>query len=162
VAVERTDGPTALVLSRQGLPVLDETVDRAREGVAQGAYVLAESGDGRADLTLVATGSEVSLILAAREKLAADGITSRVVAMPSWELFDRQPDDVRARVLPRDMPTLAVEAGVSRGWRDYVGESGAVHAIDRFGASAPGRVVAEQYGLTPEEVARRARELLEG
>jgi transketolase len=160
VAVERSDGPTALVLSRQGLPVLEGTASGAADGVARGAYVVAEAAGGAADLTLVATGSEVSLALAARDLLAADGLAARVVSMPSWELFDRQPADYRSATLPTEVPTLAVEAGVSRGWREYVGASGAVHAVDRFGASAPGKVVAQHYGFTAEAVAAAARELL--
>jgi len=160
VAVERTDGPTALILSRQGLPVLEGTVEGAGPGVARGAYVLADVDGRAADLTLVATGSEVSLAVAARDLLAGDGLAVRVVSMPSWELFDRQPAAYRQQVLPTDVPTLAVEAGVRHGWREYVGARGAVHGIDRFGASAPGKVVAQHYGFTPEAVAGRARELL--
>ena len=162
VALERTDGPTALILSRQGLPVLEGTAGQAAAGVARGAYVLSDGDEGPADLTLVASGSEVSLAIAARDLLAATGIAVRVVSMPSWELFDAQPADYRSRVLADGVPTLAVEAGVGRGWREYVGSRGAVHGIDRFGASAPGKVVAQHYGFTAEAVAAAARELLRG
>jgi transketolase len=162
VALERTDGPTALILSRQGLPVLEGTAGQAAAGVACGAYVLSDGDEGPADLTLVASGSEVSLAIAARDLLAATGIAVRVVSMPSWELFDAQPADYRARVLADGVPILAVEAGVGRGWREYVGSRGAVHGIDRFGASAPGKVVAQHYGFTAEAVAAAARELLRG
>ena len=157
-ALERERGPSALVLSRQGLPVLETA---SVDGVARGAYVLVEAAAGGPRLVLVASGSEVSLALAARALLEAEGVAVRVVSMPSWELFDDQDEAYRREVLPPGVPTLAVEAGVSRGWRDYVGASGDVVGLDRVGASAPGRVVAEKLGFSAEIVAERARRLLD-
>jgi transketolase len=150
------DGPTAIILTRQNVPVLDATAARAPEGVPRGAYTLVdESGD--LDLVLIGTGSEVHLCVDAREQLEADGLSVRVVSMPSWELFAEQSDEYRDRVLPPGVPTLAVEAGASLGWERYADD---VIAIDRFGASAPGSVVLAELGYTPENVVARARALL--
>ena len=159
------DGPTALVLSRQSLPVLDGTADAA-EGVARGGYVLADS-QGSPDVVLVGTGSEVSLCLAAARLLAGESeagtggepIAARVVSLPSWDLFAEQTDAYRAEVLPPTVPRLAVEAAASFGWERYVDD---VVAIDHFGASAPGDEVLAHFGFTPENVASRARALLAG
>ena len=166
VALAERDRPVALVLSRQDLPVFDRTGPglAGAEGVARGAYVLAEApGDPLAppDLVLLATGSEVALCLAAREQLAVRGIRARVVSMPSWELFDEQPVEYRAAVLgPPGVPRLAVEAGVGLGWSTYTGERGAMLGINRFGASAPGREVLQHYGFSVEHVVERALALL--
>jgi transketolase len=150
------EGPTAIVLTRQKTPVLEGTAERAPHGVAAGAYVLA--GDGAApDVVLIGTGSEVAVCFAARELLAARGLSVRVVSMPSWELFEAQPADVRAEVLPPGLPTLAVEAASPFGWERYADD---VVGIDRFGASAPGEVVLAELGFTPEHVAARALVLL--
>lgn len=152
------DGPTALVLSRQGVPVLEDTA--GNDGVSRGAYVLAEAGtatDVLADLTLVGTGSEVSVCLEAAELLAAEGLAVRVVSMPCWEDFDEQDEAYQAEVLPGEVPTLAVEAGVSFGWDRWADDS---VSIDRFGASAPGDVVLNELGINPTNVAERARILL--
>jgi transketolase len=150
-------GPTALLLTRQKVPVLDGTAEHAMQGVAQGAYVLVpESGDAL-DVVLIGTGSEVSLCVTAREQLAARGVSARVVSMPSWDLFEAQTDAVRAEVLPPAVPTLAVEAGVRFGWERYADE---VVSIDRFGASAPGEVVMRELGITPEHAVERALALL--
>jgi transketolase len=148
LALQRTDGPTLLALSRQKLPVLPSggAVDR-------GAYVL-EDGT---DVTLIGTGSEVSLCLAAREALAKGGISAHVVSMPSWELFRAQPLGYRDEVLPPGTPRIAVEAGSPMGWREWADTE---IALDRFGASAPGDVVLEKFGFTAEGVASKARELL--
>jgi transketolase len=145
------DGPTALVLSRQALPVLDpDTVD-----VDTGAAVL-RAGD---DAVIVATGSEVELALRAAELLAADGITARVVSLPSWEVFRAQADTVRQAILPPGIPSLAVEAASPQGWRDLVDD---VVGLDRFGASAPAPVLFAELGFTPEAVAERVRRLVAG
>jgi transketolase len=150
------DGPTALILTRQKLPVLGNTAERAADGVPRGAYALVdEEGDG-IDLVLIGTGSEVSLCVAALDLL--DGLSVRVVSMPSWELFAAQPDDYREQLLPADIPTLAVEAGATFGWERYADD---VIGIDHFGASAPGPVAMERFGFTPEHVAARARALVE-
>ncbi len=166
VALAERDRPVALVLSRQDLPVFDRVGQGLAdaEGVVRGAYVLADApGDPStpSDLVLLGTGSEVALCLSAREQLAAHGIRTRVVSMPSWELFDEQPVDYRAAVLgPVGVPRLAVEAGVCQGWSRYTGEWGAMLGIQRFGASAPGREVLRHYGFTVEDVVTRALALL--
>jgi len=158
-AVERS-GPTALVLSRQKLPVLDGAAVPA-DGVARGAYVLREPDATTLDAILIGTGSEVSLCLEAADLLARDGVAVRVVSLPSWERFARQPQDFRDGVLAPDVPAkLSVEAGSPLGWSQWVGERGASIALDRFGASAPGPEVLAQLGFTPERVAARAQELI--
>ncbi len=160
VALERTTGPTALVLTRQKLPILFETRRPYQDTVARGAYILADSS-GVPDLLLVASGSEVHLALAARDILAGQGIGVRVVSMPSWELFDAQPQEYRDKVLPPLVTArLAIEAGATQGWEKYVGSAGAVLGLDRFGASAPYKVLMEKFGFTAEAVAARARQLL--
>ena len=152
VAVD-VDGPVGLVLSRQDLPVLEGTA--GNEGVLRGAYVLRDVADPQ--LVLIGTGSEVSVCVDAADALAADGINARVVSMPSWELFEDQDEAYRDSVLPVELPTLAVEAGASLGWDRY---ADAVVAIDRFGASAPGKVALENLGINADNVAALARELL--
>ena len=153
VAVE-SEGPTALILTRQGVPVLEGT--RA-DAVAAGGYAISEPDD--PGLTLVGTGSEVSVCCDAAALLAADGISARVVSLPSWELFAEQPDSEQARVLRPDLPSLAVEAGSTMGWRRWTDDA---VGIDRFGASAPGAVVMEKLGISAPNVAGRARALLAG
>ncbi len=152
--------PVALVLTRQKLPVLDPQRDLVAEGVPRGAYILAEADRETPDVILIATGSEVRLAVGARERLVAEGITARVVSMPSWELFDEQAAEYRQHVLPPGVPKLAVEAGITRGWRDYVGDDGDVIGLDRFGASAPGEIVMERLGFTVDHVVERARRLI--
>jgi transketolase len=150
------DGPTALVLTRQKVPVLANTADRAVVGVPRGAYTLIDEEDEGLDLVLIGTGSEVSLCVDALDLL--DGLSVRVVSMPSWDLFAAQPDAYRDQVLPTDVPTLAVEAGTTFGWERYADDA---IGIDHFGASAPGPVAMAQFGFTPEHVAARARALVE-
>ncbi len=152
------DGPTALILTRQKIPVLDGTAERAAAGVPAGAYVLVPENRDRADLVLIGTGSEVQVCVAARELLAAQGIAARVVSMPSWSLFELQSHEYRREVLPPGVPTLAVEAGVSFGWERYADD---VVSIDRFGASAPGEIVMRELGITPEHAVERALALLD-
>ncbi|NOZ95963.1 MAG: transketolase, partial [Acidobacteria bacterium] len=158
-AVEHWQGPVALVLSRQGLPVLSGTAELAPAGVARGAYVLAEASGAAPQVILAATGSELHLAAAAREELEAAGLPTRLVSMPSLELFDAQPETSRHEVLPPGLPVVAVEAGVTRGWRDYVGDGGAVIGMDRFGASAPGGELMVRFGFTVDNVVRVAREV---
>ena len=160
VALERVDGPTALLLSRQGLPVLEGAIERGSDGVAHGAYTIAECECGTPDIVVVATGGEVSLALEARVELAKEAIHARVVSMPSWELFFDSPEDYRRSILPPAVPRLAVEAGVTLGWRDVVGSDGAVIGIDRYGASGPGAEVAQRLGISVEAIVARARELV--
>ena len=160
LALERK-GPAALILSRQGLPVIDD-VERTRAGVARGAYVLADADSGRPDVVLLATGSEVSLALAARDLLSERGVRARVVSMPSWELFEEQTQAYRDEVLPPSVRArLAIEAASPHGWHKYVGDRGDIVGMDRFGASAPAKVLFEQFGFTPEAVAERAAALLD-
>jgi transketolase len=154
------DGPTAFILTRQGLPVLEGSAERSPDGLPRGAYTLVdETGKGAAppDLVLLGTGSEVQLCVAAGERLTGDGLSVRVVSMPSWELFAAQSDEYRADVLPPGVPTLSVEAGVTLGWERYADDA---VGIDHFGASAPGGVVMEQFGFTADNVVTRARALL--
>jgi transketolase len=161
VALEHQDGPVALALTRQKLPVLDRTELADAKGVARGAYVLADAEGGRPDILLIATGSEVHLALEARKQLAEQGVEARVVSMPSWELFDQQPPTYRDRVLPPTVTArLAIEAGVPQGWHRYVGSAGEVIGLDRFGASAPYKVLMEKFGFTAENIVSRALALL--
>jgi transketolase len=157
IAVDRT-GPTALILSRQELPVLEATAERAPDGVPRGAYVLAEPGDGPAQVVLLATGSEVSLCVDAARLLAESGTRVRVVSLPSWELFAEQDDAYRDEVLLPGVPVLSVEAATTFGWERYADDS---LGIDHFGASAPGEVVMREFGFNPVNVAARATALLE-
>jgi transketolase len=149
-------GPTALLLTRQALPVLTGTDD-----VVRGGYVLADA-DGSPDVILIGTGSEVSLALEARAVLTGRGLKARVVSLPSWELFDAQPQAYRDSVLPpKVLARVAVEAGVPQGWERYVGSFGAVVGIEgRFGASAPAKVVMEKLGFTAANVADKAAEIV--
>ena len=161
VALKRRGGPTALILTRQSLPVLDRSGMAGPEGLERGAYVLRDAPEGRPDVILIGTGSEVHLALAAQEALAERGVRARVVSMPSWELFDAQPEEYRNRVLPPDvLARLAIEAAVSMGWERYVGPEGDVMSIERFGASAPYKVLMEKFGFTPEAVVERALRLV--
>jgi transketolase len=149
----------ALVLTRQALPTLDRSGLGAASGVANGGYILAEASGGQPDVLLLATGSEVHLALEARDELEADGIATRVVSMPCWELFDRQPPDYRDRVLPREVTArVAVEQASTLGWDRYVGDGGAVIGMHTFGASAPLKQLLTRFGFTPEQVAQAARE----
>jgi len=170
LAILRRDAPTALALTRQKVPLIDRTKFGAAEGLRRGGYILAEadgvstgSGSDRINpqLILIATGSEVSLALEAREKLQADGIATRVISLPCTELFEEQSQDYRDEVLPPSVTTrLAVEAGVRQGWDRYVGPNGDVICLDRFGASAPGEVVLKNLGFNVENVVTRAQALL--
>ena len=161
VAVEMRERPVALILTRQSVPTLDRGRYAAADGLRRGAYVLADAPNGKADLVLIASGSEVGLIVAAAETLRTQGLQVRLVSMPSWELFDAQPQDYRDSVLPPALTArLAVEAGSTQGWRRYVGDRGDVLGIDRFGASAPGDVLLREYGFTIDNVCKRAAALV--
>ncbi len=162
-ALLHRNAPVALLLTRQKMPVLDRTTLASAEGLQQGAYILADAEGPTPDVILIATGSEVHVALAAREMLAADSIGARVVSMPSWELFEAQPADYKESVLPTSVTArLAIEAGVTLGWERYVGTQGDVIGIDRFGASAPAKIIFEQLGFTAENAAARAKALLDG
>ena len=161
VALETRDRPVALALTRQNVPTLDRTQFAAADGLRRGAYVLADAPNGKPDVILIATGSEVGLIITAAKQLLATGLHARVVSMPSWELFDAQTKSYRdAVLLPSIGARLAVEAGSSQGWHRYVGDRGDVLGVDRFGASAPGDVLLREYGLTVDNVCNRALAVL--
>ena len=160
LALERTDGPVGLALSRQKLPVLDRTVFAPASGVRRGGYVLADA-DGTPDVILIGSGSEVHDLLAARETLGADGIGVRVVSLPDWNLFMAQPQEYREEVLPRDVwRRVSLEAGSTFGWSALVGDRGTALGLDRYGASAPAPEIARALGITPEAVVAAARALL--
>ena len=161
VALETRDRPVLLALSRQDVPTLDRTRYASADGLRRGAYVLRDAPDAKPRVILIATGSEVGLIVAAADRLQAEGIAARCVSMPSWELFDAQPRDYRDEVLPANGPArLAVELGVEQGWRRYIGEDGDVLGMDRFGASAPASVLLREFGFTVDNVVTRAKALL--
>lgn len=161
VAIERREGPTALALTRQAVPTLDRSEFSAADGLRRGAYVLADLGAGEPALILMASGSEVSLIVAAGRQLAREGLGVRLVSFPSWELFEVQDESYRRAVLPPGVQArLAVEAGVAQGWERWVGARGGIHGIETFGASAPGAVNFEKFGFTVEEVLKLARAVL--
>jgi len=163
VAIETRDRPVALVLTRQNVPTLDRTVYASADGLRHGAYVLADAPGGRPDIILIGTGSEVSLVVAAQERLRERKIQARVVSMPSWELFDAQPREYRDSVLPPSVRVrLAAEAGSPQGWSKYVGDWGNVVGVEDFGASAPGHVIMREYGFTVENIVERALALLRG
>jgi transketolase len=158
VMMTSTHHPIALILSRQALPTVDRTKYAPAAGLRQGAYVLADS-DGTPEVILMGTGSELQLCVAAHEQLKTDGVRSRVVSMPCWELFERQPEAYRESVLPASVRArVAVEAGTSLGWRRYVGIDGRIIARRDFGASAPLKELLKQFGFTLENVVAAARE----
>lgn len=160
LAVESTDRPTALVLTRQNLPTLAATAERAYEGVKKGAYVVSEA-EGTPEALLLASGSEVSLAVEAQKALANEGIHVSVVSMPSWDRFEQQPKDYKDQVLPPHVKKrLAIEMAASLGWERYTGDEGDILAIDRFGASAPGEKIMEEYGFTVGNVVQRVKALL--
>ena len=162
IAIGRKQGPVALVLTRQGLPVLDlNSYPAIPAGVPLGGYILADFSTAKdPEITLIATGSEVHLALKGRDQLQTEGVNARVVSMPSTNLFAAQSEDYRDRILPKGVPLLAIEAGSPMGWQSYVGPRIAVIGIDTFGSSAPGPVVMEHYGFTAENVCRQAHHVL--
>jgi transketolase len=162
VAIQHKDGPVALVLTRQSLPVLDPLkFHYIREGIKFGGYILSRTRDDRKpDAVLVATGSEVHLVLAVQEKLSEDHAHVQVVSLPSWNLLQKQPQQYLDELFPPGVPILAVEAGTPLGWRPYIGEGVNVIGVDRFGASAPGDVVMKEYGFTAENVRNKMLEIL--
>jgi len=160
LAIRHRHGPVALALTRQKVPVLDQSRYPSADHLTRGAYILADA-EKKPDIILIGTGSEVHLALKARELLKEKGVEARVVSMPSWELFEQQPDSYRKEVLPPSIPKrLAIEAASPLGWHKYVGPEGDIVGLDRFGASAPGEVVMEKLGFTPENVAEKALKLL--
>jgi transketolase len=158
-AIENEHGPTALALTRQKLPVYDRTKFASAENLHKGAYVLVEAD--KVDVILIATGSEVAVAVEAREKLAAEGVGARVVSMPSWELFEKQPQSYRDEVLPPNVTArVAIEAGITLGWDRYAGPRGAIIGMTRFGASAPYKKLMEEFGFTAANVVEKAKALL--
>jgi transketolase len=161
VAIETRDRPVALILTRQHVPTLNRSQFASADGLRRGAYILSDAQQGHPRIILIASGSEVGLIVAAQQKLQSQHIAVRLVSMPCWELFEAQSKDYRDSVLlPSVHARLAVEAGVTQGWHRYVGDQGDVIGVDRFGASAPGPVVMREYGFTVEHVCKRALALL--
>jgi transketolase len=155
LAVE-ADAPVGLVLTRQDVPVLAGTAERAADGVPRGAYVLVDS-DGPPQIILVGTGSEVQHAVTAGATLAGSGVAAQVVSFPSWDHFERQPDEYRATVFPPGVPVLSIEAGTTFGWDRYADDA---IGFEHFGASAPGALVMEKFGITAEHMVERARALL--
>jgi transketolase len=160
VIMKLKDHPTALVLTRQNLPTLDRTKYASAAGVARGGYVLADGG-GVPEVILLGTGSEVSLCVAAYEKLTAEGVKARVVSMPCWELFDQQDEQYRQSVLPDAITArVAVEAGVVQGWERYIGPHGRFVGMTSYGASAPGGELFKHFGVTADNVIAQAKAAL--
>jgi transketolase len=160
-ALLRNNGPTALIFTRQGVPVLDRTGCQGAQALQKGGYMLWESAKDMPQVILIGTGSETYIALEAGKKLAADGVGVRVVSLPSWELFDSQPQNYRDSVLPPEVKArVAVEAGIKLGWEHYVGLEGTVIGMDGFGASAPASVLYEKFGITVDHVAQAAKELI--
>ncbi len=158
VAMEH-DGPVTLVFTRQKVPVY--APDGVMDGVARGAYIKAEAEGGKPDVILMSTGSEVSLIMQARDDLAKAGIKARAVSMPSWELFARQDQSYRNHILPPDIKArVAIEAATPMGWHRWVGDAGRIIGLDHFGASAPYETIYKEFGITAEAVVKAAKELL--
>jgi transketolase len=154
LALERK-GPSFMALSRQDLPVLDATI--AQVGAKKGAYELSSNGK---DIILIATGSEVSVIVKAAEELKAAGINATVVSMPSFKIYEEQSDKYKASLMPEDTPKLAVEAGATLGWYKYIGHNGGVIGLDRFGASAPGAIALDRLGINVAHVVEEAKKLV--
>ena len=162
VAIQRQNGPTALALTRQKVPRLDRRRFAPVDGVQRGAYVLSEAANGALEMILMASGSEVHIVLEAQERLAAEGVRARVVSVPSMELFARQPAEYRAEVLPAVVrQRIAVEAAHPISWYRWVGDEGEVIGLERFGASAPYERIYEELGITVEQVVNRARAMHE-
>ena len=155
-ALLHRSGPVALALTRQKLPIIDRTKHAAADGLHRGAYVLAEAEGGTPEVVIIGTGSEVIVVLGARDLLQAKGVPTRVVSMPCWEFFSAQTSEYRESVIPRRVRLrVSVEAGVPFGWERWVGEDGLIIGLDRFGASAPYEVLMKEFGFTPEKVAER-------
>jgi transketolase len=158
IALARTDGPTAICLTRQGLATVDRTIYGSAAGTRKGGYILADAEG--AEVVLIATGSEVELALKAQEELRALGTSARVVSMPCVELYQMQDGSYKDSVLPPGIPRVSIEAGITYGWAEIVGSNGASVGIDRYGASAPGEVVADKLGMNVENVLAAVRKVI--
>ncbi|SFJ51827.1 Transketolase, C-terminal domain [Halobacillus dabanensis] len=162
LALENNSQPTALVLTRQGLPILENTNKLAYEGVKKGAYIVSETSSDVPQGILLASGSEVALAVEAQKELEKEGIFVNVVSMPSWDKFQVQSQEYREKILPKSIKArLGIEMASSFGWREYIGEEGDVLSIDKFGASAPGNTIIEKYGFTTKNVVDRMKKILE-
>jgi transketolase len=160
-AILRKNGPTALVLTRQNLPTIDRNVFASADGLQKGAYTLKDIGNGKPQIILMASGSEVSIIIEAGNKLAAEGVCVRIISFPSWELFEMQEKSYQDSVLSPDIKSrVAIEAGSTQGWHRWVGDSGIVIGIDHFGASAPIKALFDNFGLTAQNVYEKAKSLI--
>ena len=160
-AIKNKHTPTALVLSRQNLPTIDRSIYAPAENLHKGAYILSDFGDGSPQVILMASGSEVGLALQSAAVLADEGIRTRVVSFPSWDLFEKQPDSYQAEVFPQDIKVrVAVEAGVSMGWRKWIGDQGDVVTVDEYGASAPASTIFSEYGFSVENIVTKVKNLL--
>jgi transketolase len=160
-ALDRTHQPVALVLTRQDVPVLDRSRYASAEGLRRGAYVLADPDEGEPEVILIATGSEVALAVGAHERLSSEGVRSRVVSLPCWELFERQDEAYREQVLPPAITArVSVEEASTLGWDRFVGPQGATIGMHTFGSSAPLKDVQTKFGFTPDKVAETAKEVL--
>ena len=161
LAVESSSTPTALVLTRQGLPTLPGTAQKAYEGVKRGAYIISDSQNDTPDGLLIATGSEVQLAVAAQADLLEKGIDTRVISVPSWDRFEQQSDDYKASILPKTVKKrVVIEMASPFGWERFAGDEGKIIAINQFGASAPGNKVIEEYGFTVENIVQKMKNLL--
>lgn len=161
LAIERNMGPTALILTRQAVPTLDRTIFSREDNLRNGAYILADLGVGKPDLILMASGSEVGLIVEAGETLAKEGHCIRLVSFPSWELFRAQNDEYKRSVLPSNIPfRIAVEAGTTLGWNEWVGDHGMTIGLDRYGASAPYKSIYQNLGITVEQIVEESRKMV--
>jgi transketolase len=161
IALARTHGPTALIFTRQNLPTLDRNIYSDAALLEKGAYVLADLGDNDPELILMASGSEVSLVVEAGARLAAEGINVRLISVPSWELFKAQDASYREAVLlPSVRARVAIEAGIGMGWEKFIGDSGAIISLEHYGASAPAGTLFKEFGFTVDNVIESARKLL--
>lgn len=161
ITVKSNNGPVALILSRQNVPVLDRKTYADATGLSRGAYILRDSQDGKPGAILIATGTEIQVAVDAWQKLEEKGVGVRIVSMPSWELFDKQPEEYRREVLPPEIKArISIEAGVTLGWRRYVGNDGDMIGIDHFGASAPINVLYEKFGITADRVVEKMLALI--
>ena len=156
----QSSGPAALILTRQTVPLIELDVDTVIDGVARGAYIACQTSNDRPDLIIIATGSEVGLSIEAAGILTKKGHHIRIVSMPCWEIFEKQPEEYRDKILPDGIKKLSVEAQITFGWEKWIGASENCIGLNRFGASAPGKVVFEKLGFTPGKIAARAEEII--
>jgi transketolase len=160
-AILHKDGPVIIILTRQGLPVLDQNKYPSASNLLKGAYILSEAEGGKPDIILMATGSEVSITLKAAEELGKEGIKARVISFPSWELFEQQPESYKETVFPKFIKArVSVEAGVKQGWERYIGDQGAAVSIETFGHSAPLNVIMDKYGFSSTNISIVAKKVL--